>query len=56
MAETLTVEMMSAYRRYWEKSPPTHLLAAAFMGYERPKRATFEEFAAALGMKVPDGR
>jgi hypothetical protein len=51
---TLTVDQITAYRKYWEKHPPTHILAAGFMGYEAPKRATLQEFAAALGMKVPD--
>jgi len=46
---------MISYRRYWKKYPPTHVLAAAFMGYETPKQASFEQFAGALGLQVPNG-
>ena len=31
---------MAAYRKYWKKSPPTHVLAAARVGYKPPTEET----------------
>jgi hypothetical protein len=51
----LTVPQICAYRRYWEISPPTHILAAGFMGYKAKNKGSVEELAAMFGAELPDG-
>ena len=34
--DTLTMAQITAYRKYFARHPPVHLLAAAYMGYKPP--------------------
>lgn len=37
--DRLTIAHYLALARYWQKSPPVHVLVAAYMGYKAPESA-----------------
>ncbi len=39
------MRQITAYREYFDRHPPVHLLAAAFMGYKPPAKAEPKPFA-----------
>ena len=56
----MTLSRLRAMSRYWEKSPPLHVLVRTFVGYEfsEPKRVdgddgTFDEFMTAISSLNP---
>ena len=39
----MTLTRIAAYRRYWEKHPPTHMLVAAYLGYKPQEKGDLGE-------------
>jgi hypothetical protein len=44
----MTLRRFRECEAYWEKHPPTHWLAAAYLGYEGPRQQTAQQFFASL--------
>lgn len=42
--------MLQSLNEYWEQSPPTHLLVAAFVGYKSQRHSAADVVAAILQM------
>lgn len=44
----MTLSRLEEIQRYWKKHPPTHQLAAAYMGYEYQDKQASSQFLAAI--------
>jgi len=39
----ITIMQIVAYRKYWKKNPPVHLLVAAYLGYKNEEVMSGEQ-------------
>lgn len=48
----MTMSRLEAYKKYWQKNPPTHQLVASYLGYEYQDKQAGSQFLAAIAAKV----
>jgi hypothetical protein len=48
----MTLSRLYDVNGYFSNNPPTHLLVAAYLGYESPDRQSGKEFLSALAAQV----
>jgi len=51
----LDIPRLEALNRYWEYSPPAHIMIAKYFGIEKPKKKSEEETAKELMAAFPLG-
>jgi hypothetical protein len=44
----MTMSRLKTYQHYWESHPPTHLLVASFLGYEKKEQDSLHSFFSGL--------